>query len=660
MKRIGILCMLLLLIAPAALAQNDLRPYLDSLQRELRVSKADTARARLMGFISQAYTGTDSAKAFSFARQAIALQQKHGNRQGLAFAYYTLAYAQLEHGSLKESEKNLLKARDLVQDDLSKEGRRIYIRSVGNLAYVKSLTGKPDEELQLLLGLIPDIEQAKDSSALAVVNANLGAKLINTNAYGKALPYLHKAAAVLQRLGMAESEGFVYLNTVECLLAMDSVAQTKPYLDKAKACFEQQDDSDMWGHYYTYLALYQHRSGKLQEALQHYLEAERLVRAKQQTHRLENIWKGMYELHMDLKQYPQARLVIQKLYRHVQDNGPGHSKLYALESLARLHEKTGDHSQAYTYLKQHKQLSDSLRQEETDLKISEMEARYQAEKTQSEMLALQNTNKEQQLKLGRNRLFMSLLLGGSAILLLLLLIGYLLNRHKQRLARQLYKQQLREMEQEKQLIAYNAMLQGQEQERTRMARDLHDGLGGMLAGVKLQLSGLAHRQSQQSPDMDLYKVISQLDQSANELRRIARNMMPESLLKFGLETALKDLCANLATPATPITLQAYGLSPDLDQDTQITVYRIIQELVVNAVKHAAASQILVQCSQNDNQLLIAVEDDGRGFDLNALQREEGIGLSNVRNRVGYLKGKVDVDSALGQGTTVNIEIYLPS
>ncbi|WP_187264501.1 tetratricopeptide repeat-containing sensor histidine kinase [Pontibacter beigongshangensis] len=660
MKRIGILCMLLLLAATAALAQNDLRPYLDSLQKELRVSQADTARARIMGFISQAYTGTDSAKAFSYARQAIALQQKHQNRQGLAFAYYTLAYAQLEHGSLKESEKNLLKARELVQDDLTKEGRRIYIRSVGNLAYVKSLTGKPDEELQLLLGLLPDIEQAKDSSALAVVNANLGAKLINTKAYGKALPYLQKAATVLQRLGMSESEGFVYLNTVECLLAMDSVAQTKPYLDKAKACFELQVDSDMWGHYYTYLGLYHHRSGNLQQALQSYAEAEQLALAKQQTHRLENIWKGLYELHMDLKQYPQARLAIQKLYRHVQEKELGQSQLYALESLARLAEKTGDHARAYTYLKAHKQLSDSVRQAEIDLKISEMEARYQAEKTQSEMLVLQNTNKEQQLKLERSRLFLSLLLGGSVILLLLLLIGYLLYRHKQRLARQLHEQQVRELEQEKQLITYNAMLQGQEQERTRVARDLHDGLGGMLAGVKLQLAGMADRQSNQTPDMDLYKVISQLDQSANELRRIARNMMPESLLKFGLETALKDLCANLATPATPITLQAYDLSPILSQDTQITVYRIIQELVANAVKHADASQILVQCSQHENQLLITVEDDGRGFDLNALRHKEGIGLSNVRNRIGYLKGKVDIDSAIGQGTTVNIEINLPT
>jgi two-component system NarL family sensor kinase len=143
--------------------------------------------------------------------------------------------------------------------------------------------------------------------------------------------------------------------------------------------------------------------------------------------------------------------------------------------------------------------------------------------------------------------------------------------------------------------------------------------------------------------------------SANELRRIARNMMPESLLLLGLEPALKDMCDSLSTDETQVVFQAFGINTAMHQEIQVNIYRIVQELLTNAFRHAHASEILVQCSQNSSRFFITMEDNGKGFDATASDARPGIGLSNARSRVEYLNGKLDISSVIGEGTTINIE-----
>jgi two-component system, NarL family, sensor kinase len=182
----------------------------------------------------------------------------------------------------------------------------------------------------------------------------------------------------------------------------------------------------------------------------------------------------------------------------------------------------------------------------------------------------------------------------------------------------------------------------------------------MLAGVKINLSKIAENQSSvHMANADITKVIQQLDGSVNELRRIARNMMPESLIQFGLEVSLRDMCEAVSTPATMVEFQAFSIYEKLSKDVQITIYRIVQELLTNALRHSSASEILVQCSLNDNMFYITIEDNGTGFDLSSGALQKGIGIGNVRNRVDYLRGKIDIQSNPAQGTTVNIEFNLP-
>jgi signal transduction histidine kinase len=151
-----------------------------------------------------------------------------------------------------------------------------------------------------------------------------------------------------------------------------------------------------------------------------------------------------------------------------------------------------------------------------------------------------------------------------------------------------------------------------------------------------------------------------LDSSIKEMRRVAHNMMPEALVKFGLDTALQDYCNDInQSGAIKVAYQSIGLdNAVIEQTVAITLYRIVQELVTNTLKHAAAKTAIVQITKTNYLLTVTVEDDGKGFDIQGLRHSRGIGWSNIQNRVEFLKGKVDISSQPDKGTSVLVEVNL--
>ena len=222
----------------------------------------------------------------------------------------------------------------------------------------------------------------------------------------------------------------------------------------------------------------------------------------------------------------------------------------------------------------------------------------------------------------------------------------------------LQQQKIIDLEKDKQLVTAEAMLKGQDDERSRIAKDLHDGLGGLLSGVKISFSNLKESVGLNAASSKLFdKPITQLDNTIAELRKVAHNLMPEALVKFGLQNAIQDFCQSLQqTNNCVINFQQLGMERDLGNVANVNVYRIIQELVNNAVKYASAHQIIVQLTKTENKVLITVEDDGKGFDISTLKQATGIGITNITHRVNYLNGTIDINSKPNNGTSINIEL----
>ena len=152
--------------------------------------------------------------------------------------------------------------------------------------------------------------------------------------------------------------------------------------------------------------------------------------------------------------------------------------------------------------------------------------------------------------------------------------------------------------------------------------------------------------------------LDMLDGSIIELRRVAHNLMPETLLKFGLDTAIKDSCNKITDTGTlNVSYQSINLQNlTSNQSVQITIYRIVQEMINNVLKHASATNVYVQLALHDSHLTISVEDDGIGFDTTKIHESVGIGLSNIQNRVDYLKGTIEYQSEINKGTSIQIDI----
>lgn len=324
---------------------------------------------------------------------------------------------------------------------------------------------------------------------------------------------------------------------------------------------------------------------------------------------------------------------------------------------AELYEATGKLKQSVTYRKEFELLSDSILNEKNNTAINLIEIKFETEKKENKIQSLEKEKEIRDLILRQKNFQNSVLFVSALALVALLFLLYRFNKQKQLLQQN----RINELEKEKQLTAASAILQGQEEERSRLARDLHDSLGGLLSGIKHSFSDMKETIIMTPENMLRFeKGLALLDTSINEFRRVAHNMMPESLQKFGLDAAIRDFCAGLNNKSG---LQVIYQSYEMDQltipnTTSITIYRVIQELLNNILKHAEATEVVVQASKESQKLLITVEDNGKGFDTSILQESEGIGWANIRNRLDFIKGKVDIQSAFQKGTAVNIEINL--
>ncbi len=646
---------LLLLLFHAGMAQPASRKA-DNLRQLISVTKNDTARGSLLVMLSDVLRSTDSIGAFNAATEALRLQTAQRFNVGIAKARFNFGRLYYTYSRLDSSEAHYKAGLAAVAGDSGLSAVAIRAKLTGNLGAVYGRRGMADKELEMILSAIPMLEQVKDTLSLAVANFNVGAKFYNGEQFVKAYGYLLKGITFHRRRPSPQLTDALII-AAWCASDLDSLDAMRRHLEEARHHLDTADYS-MLAQFDIAQGLYFFRTNQYAAAEKSYLHA---LKASPDPFPLNttNALDALHDLYVAQGQYQPAKKAMEEylsLSRRI--NWP-RNILHGLERLSGLEEKTNNPAASLRYLREYVQLNDSIKKEEGDVRLHALEMKYQATEQEKKILVLENESKQQQLNLQRNRAYIFLLLAGLMVAVLAALLIFIVYRNRHRSARQKEQLHHREMEnirQAQRLDNFSAMLEGQEMERKRLARDLHDGLGGTMASIRLKAADIADEAAHGSDAKALRRIVAELDGASQELRRIAHNMMPETLLRFGLEAALKDLCAALPQNGTNIVFQGFGIQPGLPQPHQIMIYRLVQELVNNAVRHAGAHNILVQCLQRDQELSITVEDDGRGFDTKAPAPKNGMGLQNIQARVDYLKGKLDIQSAPGTGTTVNIEI----
>jgi signal transduction histidine kinase len=632
----------------------------DSLTNLLK-TQTDTARGFTLLRLSDNYLRLNDGHnepAIKYSTEAYQIFLKAKSGFGMAWAKFEEGTAYMSLRKFPQALSALNAAKDIPISDTIKRKNELLGTIWNQIATIYDDQGNTAQSTDIMIKkVLPLYEAAKDERNIAFTNASLATSFLNFKQYEKSAYYYKKE--LIDYKGPKKESYFAidYSRLAFCLTELGKIQEARPYLDSALKILQAYPRSYPWLKYYYCNANWYQKQGLHNEALANYNESLAVAKQIGDQYNSINILFGKYDVLYSQKNYAAAKPVAYQIYdlnRQLKDTIKL-DRIGIYKALYEIEKATGNNTAALNWMEHYSALSDSINKIDEKLKFNGLEEKYQAEKKEKDILKLQNQSKEQQLSLNKNRLLLVFLLAALIIAALLLLTYFIIAKNRKRAALQneiLHQQQLKQKENEQQLLVFNAMLDGQEKERTRLSRDLHDGLGGTLAGIKLHLQS----QANQSPQPGLQPIIEQMSDAVKELRRIAHNTMPENLLRFGLEAAVTDLCENLQTPATSINFYATNLSPHLSQQEQLTIYRIIQELLGNALKYANASEILVQCIQNENNFNITVEDNGNGFDVDKTLDKSGMGLFNVQNRTRYLQGTMDIQSSKAVGTTINIDL----
>jgi two-component system NarL family sensor kinase len=197
-----------------------------------------------------------------------------------------------------------------------------------------------------------------------------------------------------------------------------------------------------------------------------------------------------------------------------------------------------------------------------------------------------------------------------------------------------------------------AVIASQEEERKRFAADLHDGLGQMISALRLSLS---HEKVDANA---LSHALGVLNDMNIEIRNIAFNLMPQVLMKSGLEEALKEFALRInRAGSVSVSVQTFDLDNDMPAEHRIALYRICQEWVNNVIKYSGGNHISIQLVKHPQELVLTIEDNGRGFDPNSLLESQGNGWKNINSRLHMIKGSIEIDTQKDrQGTTLIISV----
>ena len=332
--------------------------------------------------------------------------------------------------------------------------------------------------------------------------------------------------------------------------------------------------------------------------------------------------------------------------------------LEVINYLAELYEKQKRYEEGIAFRRRYYNDSKNIFRIEYQDKLLELRAQYN-----NAELQLMNELQENKILAQKRSQFIILTIGIASIIIISIWL-YIVDQRRKNIKilsaknDEINKQKIDDLLQDQEIASLQGVLEGQETERKRVAIDLHDRLGGILSMVKLHFSAVEEKIEVENPNKEKFLSASELlDLAAGEVRNISHNLMSGVLAKFGLLPALEDLSTRVSgTGKLKVNLYTNNFKGSLEGEQELQLYRIVQELMSNILKHSEAKEANIQLNESEGNVNLIVEDDGIGFNPEKLGRESGIGLSNLKARVAKLDGTFHIDSGKGAGTTISIDI----
>jgi two-component system, NarL family, sensor kinase len=519
---------------------------------------------------------------------------------------------------------------------------------------IKCIQGDFTNSYQDHLEALKLSEAEKDSAAILNGYNNIGMVLDNSGKDSAALSFFLKAIAIQERISQRKELIRPYNNLGVLYTSLNERSKAIVYFEKAAALAQEYQLWDIEGSIKHNIALIYMADGDNSKAL-HLLMQSLQVHGKTNNDRgkasnLLYLGKTFFVLGDNEKGLDHIRKTLdlskEKGFKDIL------SECYLELSL--FYERDKQMEKALENLKLWAKTEEGIISETSVSQMAEMQTKYETEKKEKENLELKRRNEVQELVIlnenqkRKNQLTIAaslvVLIGASSFLL------YNRKKHQQKVA---HAAKLAHAEK----VRFREVIEAEEKERSRIAQELHDGLGQLLSTARLNVASLEEAVSKEDA-LDVERSLRIIDEACIEIRNISHNMMPSALSRLGLAPALTELVSNVnASDQLKINFTSH-INFSLGRSLDITLYRIIQEIVNNMLKHSRASLINLKIEQEEHKLQVMLEDNGIGFDTKEIGRSKGIGWKNIFSRVAMLNGTIEIESEFQKGTKIIINLVI--
>jgi two-component system, NarL family, sensor kinase len=626
----------------------------DSLKSILKTSSTDTTKISILNALSEDFWKQGSYDSSQiYAQYAIDLassllsgnQFVHFSKNAITKGYNNVGNAMRDKAEYDNSLKPYAKAvnlgeeilKEYPEDKVNKRILAISYNSIGGINYFK---GNYDKALSAYFKALPLFESIGEKPKIASCYNNMGLIQEAKKDYDKAYQFYSKALAIHKEAGNKRGMASCYNNIGSILSTKKNYDSALTYYFMAVNLNKEINNKNWLAFNYENLGNIYEKKNEFDKALAFYSQALDIRKEINEIRGIAISYGSIGNIFFKKGKYNIAKENLLTSLKTTKEINAKPEMIQAYLALAQCDSAMGNYKSALTYHQLYSQTKDSVFNEESSKQLTEMQTKYETEKTENENKLLVNENKISALEVARQKSHRNNLIIGFSLLLIVGLFFFnrnqLINKNKILIEKDLRNK---------------AVLKAQEEEKGRLSQELHDGLGPLLSLIKLNASGVSVNEDNARTIQEIKDLASE---GMKEVRTISHALMPSLLQKNGLNAALTEFVDQILSAGIMNVEYVYESKANLSNEAEVNIYRIIQEAVNNSIKYSEATKIYIYLIDKAGKLELVVGDNGKGFEQEKIKK--GNGLNNMFSRVEILKGDIQINSKPLKGTKIIISI----
>ncbi|MBU0486427.1 MAG: sensor histidine kinase [Bacteroidetes bacterium] len=666
----------------------------DSLKALLTQADQDTTKVNLLNELFSAQVHSNPEIAASYASEAYNLSLAGDLRFGMARSLNNVGYANYCLGKQGLALENFLNTIEICNEI---GNRKIASIALANIALVFNSKGNSSKTIEYFEQSLVLAREIGDTARISSLLNNIGVVYFNQSALSKALSYYLQALSIDQLMNNLKGQAYALSNIGLIYDEMGNYSQSLKYYNesleilqkigdkigiagtlnnigivykngkdygraldnyaRALKIAEEIDYYDGKSSSYTNIGELYKLNNVPEKALEFFMKTDSIAQEAKDKPGIALAWSNIGNVYKEKHNFSKALAYFRNSLRISKEFGLKDLIMDNYRRIAEVYSLTGSFEKALQYQLMYSDIRDSIYTAESIMQIADMQAKYDLETKEKEIQLLISDNKLKILELDNKQIMLYAVGSGLVLIMLISVIGFYAYRNRQRARQLLIREKANEAIRETEKMMLSRIVEAEENEKTRFAKDLHDGLGPLLSAVKLYFNELPATNPREE---EIRKRTNELlNEAVTSTRTIANNLMPTTIRKYGLVKALDAFCEKVSfSGSIQVDFKADPADMAADKTIEIVLFRVVTELINNTIKHSGAKNVIIRLRKDNQTVRVVYQDDGQGFDYEKIMSstDKGLGLNNILTRINSVNGTCNIGSSPGNGIHVTIEV----